>query len=154
MSEAIELEQWWADIADELGVQAAYLHVHGMDWRGRTDGNEVVARAVATIARLTAEIATFQAMMLDCEAERDALAADLAALREDNAFLTGQWHAAADGLAALRARVEAAVARCQRTISAWNTNHGAVSYFRCEEASDLLAILSPPEAPTDKGAAP
>ena len=81
MSEAIELEQWWADIADELGGQAAYLHVHGMDWRGRTDGNEVVARAVATIARLTAEIATFQAMMLDCEAERDALAADLAALR-------------------------------------------------------------------------
>ena len=104
----------------------------------------------ATIARLTAEIATFQAMMLDCEAERDALAADLAALREDNAFLTGQWHAAADGLAALRARVEAAVARCQRTISAWNTNHGAVSYFRCEEASDLLAILSPPRGPTEE----
>ena len=54
-------------------------------------------------------------------------------------------------LAALRARVEAAVTRCQRTISAWNTNHDAVSDFRCEEASDLLAILAPPEAPTDKG---
>ena len=117
MSEAIELEQWWADIADELGGQAAYLHVHGMDWRGRTDGNEVVARAVATIARLTAEIATFQAMMLDCEAERDALAADLAALR---------------------GRVEEAVDYLE-------SDHDLDT--RQEVAAKALAILSPPEGP-------
>ena len=119
MSEAIELEQWWADIADELGGQAAYLHVHGMDWRGRTDGNEVVARAVATIARLTAEIATFQAMMLDCEAERDALAADLAALR---------------------GRVEEAVG------SITSSFHIRCAPHTCLPVR-LLAILSPPEGP-------
>ena len=161
MSEAIELEQWWADIADELGVQAAYLHVHGMDWRGRTDGNEVVARAVATIAGLREELAEARASntwLLDrCSEradERDAAIrqrdeTDLYAGRclqarndkhEEVKALTAQ-------LSELRERVEAAVARCQRTISAWNTNHDAVSNFRCEEASDLLAILSPPEGP-------
>ena len=106
MSEAIELEQWWADIADELGVQAAYLHVHGMDWRGRTDGNEVVARAVATIARLTAEIATFQAMML--EAERDALAADLAAWKERCVAADRDRNALADQRDSLAASLEEA----------------------------------------------
>ena len=122
MSEAIELEQWWADIADELGGQAAYLHVHGMDWRGRTDGNEVVARAVATIARLTAEIATFQAMMLDCEAERDALAADLAALR---------------------AKIEAASSALRSEL----TLHCGSENVLTDGMKYALAILAPPEGP-------
>ena len=84
------------------------------------------------------------------ERERDSALADLAALREDNAFLTGQWHAAADGLAALRARVEAAVALINRTQTAWKPSvqksHGSGPGKRAT-LQDLLAILSPPEGP-------
>ena len=54
---------------------------HGSSDERQNAANNHARRLCTTIARLTAEVATFQAMMLDCEAERDALAADLAALR-------------------------------------------------------------------------
>ena len=135
MSEAIELEQWWADIADELGVQAAYLHVHGMDWRGRTDGNEVVARAVATIARLREELAAAHDEKIR-----------LSALAGDNLMRADSL--AAD-LAALRGRVEEAVAwvRTHGFDPNWTGQHVNDAPNAAKVASSLLAILSPPEGP-------
>ena len=134
MSEAIELEQWWADIADELGGQAAYLHVHGMDWRGRTDGNEVVARAVATIARLREELAEARGAQIEGWPGASVLNRWLREYRDER-------DSALADLAALRGRVEEAVKLVKHNRAKW---FDATDFDR---SSALLAILAPPEGP-------